>query len=85
MSVMYFREHRAEDGSIAIECVNPLPRIPVTEEFLRDSDPGFLTRDGDTFTLHCMNGTWTYQILEPTSRRPDSRTLTAVLIESEAA
>ncbi|MGY1946595.1 hypothetical protein [Nocardia asiatica] len=85
MNTMYFREHRQDDGAVAIECVNPLPRIPISVDFLRDADPSFLTRDGDTFTFHCMNGTWTYLILEPTSWRPDTRTLSAVLIESGSA
>ncbi|MEV4127131.1 hypothetical protein [Nocardia sp. NPDC049707] len=85
MSVIYFREHRREDGGVDIECVNPQCRIPVTLEFLRDSDPEFLTRDGDTFTLHCSNGTWTYLLLKPAPWRPNEQALTAVLIEGEAA
>ncbi len=85
MNAMYLRKHCNDDGTISIECVNPSPRIPITREFLDEADPEFVSRDGERFTLHCMNGTWIYQILEPTPWRPNLRTLTAVLIESEAA
>lgn len=83
VTVMYLRQHLAADGTGGVELVNPQPRIPVSKEFL-DAELDYLTRDGDTFTLHCLNGTWTYRILPQKPWAP-SQSLLAVLIEEEAA
>ncbi|MFF4026982.1 hypothetical protein ACFYY5_29440 [Nocardia elegans] len=82
MSVMYIQAHHNEDGTRGYECVNPMPRIPITPEFLEEAD--YLTRNGDTFTLHCINGTWTYRVLPQKPWAP-SQSLLAVLVEGDAA
>lgn len=63
--MMSFRTHYNEDGSIAgCELVDgPHLHTEFTAELIEQADRAFLTRDGDTITLHCTNGQWTYLLL----------------------
>lgn len=62
---MSFRTHTHDDGTIAgIEMVDgPHLHAEFTAELIEQADPAFLTRDGNTITLHCTNGQWTYLLL----------------------
>lgn len=62
---MSFRAHYNEDHSIkGIELVDgPHLHAEFTAELIEQADPTFLTKTGNTITLHCTNGQWTYVLL----------------------
>ncbi|AXK88592.1 hypothetical protein SAMN05421776_1213 [Nocardia farcinica] len=85
MTVMYFRARLRDDGASAIECVNPLPRISITQEFLAELPSEFVSRDGNPVTFRCANGTWTYRLLEPARSAPNRSVFRAVPVEHQEA
>jgi hypothetical protein len=82
--MMSFRVHyNTADGAMAgIELVGGADLVAeFTAELIDQADARFLTRDGNTITIHAMNGEWTYRL---TAHNSHLRTYRGELVDAPA-